>query len=622
MQNQRLLELFGVDMVERAESMEPVFGRQRELEELIGVLCRKNKNNPALVGEPGVGKTAIVEALAQRMAAGNVPEPLLGKRLISLDMASLIAGTKYRGEFEERIRDIIAEVRRNRNVILFIDEMHTICGAGAADGAIDAANLFKPALGRAEVQLIGATTPQEYRKFIEKDAAFNRRFRRIDVPEPTLEETEEILHGVSRSLEQHHGVVISGEAVVAAVRLSDRYLPDRFLPDKALDLLDESAALVRLERSTPPSGRALRLQKQVHAAVQNGKYEKAAQLQNKLEHCRQEANRRFVRPMDVARVLSARTGIPVGTLTRSERDRLMGLENLLHRSVVGQEQAVEQVCQAVRRGKTGLADGCRPIAAILLTGPTGVGKTELCKALAEAVYGSREAMIRLDMSEYMEKISSSRLIGAPPGYVGYENGGELTERVRRHPYSLILFDELEKAHAEVLNLLLQVMEDGRLTDSAGQRVDFRNTLLVMTSNLGCRASCGLGFDAPSGMNNAELSAHFSPEFLGRIDVIAHMLPLNNRELTEIAEKQLHELTLRAEKLGVHITVEPEVATYLAGCCGGGKSGARQIRHLIQQLVEGPISAWMLQAQGDDILVSMKSDKICVGPPIAELTKLR
>lgn len=615
MQNTKLLEVFGQDMVEKAEMMEPVFGRQRELDEVISVLCRKNKNNPALVGEPGVGKTAIVEGLAQRMAAGNVPEQLLGKRLISLDIASLIAGTKYRGEFEERIRDIIAEVRRNRNIILFIDEMHTLCGAGAADGAIDAANLIKPALGRGEMQMIGATTLQEYRKYIEKDAALNRRFRQVTVAEPSMEETEEILHGICPSLERHHGVAISCEAVTAAVQLSCRYMPDRFLPDKALDLLDESAAQVRMFASAPASSRSLRLEQQIHAAVQSGKYEKAAQLQNKLERCRRASGRCHVRPMDVARALSARTGIPVGSLTRPEREQLMQLEQVLRRSVIGQDEAVEKVCRAVRRGKAGLADGNRPIAAILLTGPTGVGKTELCKALAEAVYGRRDAMIRLDMSEYMEKISSSRLIGAPPGYVGHENGGELTEQVRRHPYSLILLDELEKAHPDVTNLLLQVMEDGHLTDSTGRKVDFRNTLLVMTSNLGSRCGRGIGFDSPMDAASAALEQHFSPEFLGRIDAIAFMEPLSSEQLSAIAEKQLSELTGRAERLGLHLTVGPTVAPLIARRCRGSQSGARQIRHLIQQLVEDPVSSLLLQNERDDISITVEQEKISVAPMV-------
>lgn len=596
MQNTRLLEQFGQDMVELAGSMEPVIGRQKEIDAVIGVLCRKNKNNPALVGEPGVGKTAIVEGLAQRMAAGNVPDQLFGKRLIAIDIASLIAGTKYRGEFEERVRDIVAEVRKNKNVILFIDEMHTICGAGAAEGAIDAANLMKPALGRGELQMIGATTLDEYRKYVEKDAALERRFRPVRVDEPSREETEEILRGVRLGLEQHHGVSISDEAIHAAVSLSCRYLPELFLPDKALDLLDESAARVRMQVSSPVTTTRLQLERQIHAAVQSGKYEKAAQLQEKMERCKQQSGRKSLLAADVADTLSGRTGIPVGTLTQTERQHLRNLEQELHRFVVGQDTAVQQVCDAVRRGKSGLADANRPVAAILLMGPTGVGKTELCKALAQAVYGNREAMIRLDMSEYMEKFSVSRLIGAPPGYVGHENGGELTEKVRRKPYSLILLDELEKAHPDVCNLLLQVMEDGILTDTVGRRVDFRNTLIVMTSNLCSRPEQAIGFSKQNGQTAipAQLKAAFPPEFLGRIDCIAQMQPLTGEQMREIAGKQLSELTRRVAQNGINLAVSEEIAPWLAGQCHGQESGARQIRHAIQKQVETPLAARLLQ----------------------------
>lgn len=617
MQNLRLLEQFGQDMVELAASMEPVIGRSREIDGVISVLCRKSKNNPALIGEPGVGKTAIVEGLAQRMAAGTVPEQLYGKRLIALDIASLIAGTKYRGEFEERIRDIVAEVRKNKNVILFVDEMHTLCGAGAAEGAIDAANLMKPALGRGEIQLIGATTLDEYRKYIEKDAALERRFRPVIVAEPSEQETEEILRGVRPVLERHHGVAISDEAITAAVKLSCRYLSERFLPDKALDLLDESAANVRIAASGPMSAKRLQLEQQIHTAVQNGKYEKAALLQDKVERFRRESGKSSVRTADVAQALSDRTGIPVGTMTRTEREHLLGLEAVLQQSVIGQEQAVHQVCDAVRRGKSGLADGQRPVAAILLTGPSGVGKTELCKALAEAVYGRRDAMIRLDMSEYMEKFSVSRLIGAPPGYVGHENGGELTEKVRRRPYSLILLDELEKAHHDVTNILLQVLEDGILTDAVGRRVDFRNTLIVMTSNLGGQSrSCQeIGFSKqalPSAIP-AELRERFAPEFLGRIDCVAQMKPLGEQELTKIAAKQLQEVTARAAAAGTELQVAAAVAGEIAARCREKQSGARQIRHTIQQSVESPLALLLLQAepQPKRVRVSLAHGEITV-----------
>ncbi len=615
MQNSRLLEQFGQDMVELAETMEPVIGRQKEIDAVINVLCRKNKNNPALIGEPGVGKTAIVEGLAQRMAAGNVPEQLFGKRLISIDIASLIAGTKYRGEFEERVRDIVAEVRRNRNVILFIDEMHTICGAGAAEGAIDAANLIKPALGRGEIQIIGATTLDEYRKYIEKDAALERRFRPVRVEEPSERETEEILRGVRLSLERHHGVSISDEAIQAAVRLSCRYLPDRFLPDKALDLLDETAARTRMQGSGPISAKRLQLEQQIHAAVQSGKYEKAAQLQEKMERYRRDTGRKSLLAADVARALSEQTGIPVGTLTQTERQHLAELEQELHRSVIGQDAAVHQVCDAVRRGKSGLADSKRPVAAILLLGPSGVGKTELCKALAQAVYGRRDAMIRLDMSEYMEKISASRLIGAPPGYVGHENGGELTEKVRRKPYSLILLDELEKAHPDVTNLLLQVMDDGVLTDSVGRRVDFRNTLIVMTSNLGSKSGTEIGFSkqAEEASMPIQLREHFAPEFLGRIDCVAQMRPLTNPQLAQIAGKQLAEVAGRADKVGVSMLVEDGVADWIVEHCQNRESGARQIRHAIQRHVENPLASRLMETETppERVRVAVENDALTI-----------
>lgn len=596
MQNTRLLDQFGVDLVERADHAEPIIGRQREIETVLQILSRKHKNNPALIGEPGVGKTAIVEGVAQYIAAGRVPEQLRGKRLYALDMASVIAGTKYRGEFEERVRDILAEVRRVQNVILFVDEMHTLVGAGAAEGAIDAANLLKPALGRAEVQLIGATTLDEYRKFIEKDAALERRFRAVQVREPTQEETRQILEGLAPGLEAHHRLIISDEAISAAVELSCRYLTDKFLPDKAVDLLDEGAACANMSRTLgAPTEKQRGMEQQLRNAVRSGEYEQAALLRDQLRQYKPPAMR-TVGAQDIAAAVSNRTGIPVGALSFSEKQRLRTLEQSLCLRVIGQESAVRATAEAVRRGRSGLAEQKRPAAAMLFVGPTGVGKTELCKALAEAVYGSENAMVRIDMSEYMEKFSVSRLIGAPPGYVGHEEGGELSERVRRRPYSLVLLDELEKAHRDVCGLLLQIMEDGVLTDSNGRHVDFRNTLLVMTSNLGSEHAGrgGLGFNRTvQDVTMDALRERFPPEFLGRIDCIAAFSPLDEAALTRIAHKQLAALQGRAERAKLHFRYAPETAQLLAKRCAGTKSGARELRRLIQTELEAPMASALL-----------------------------
>ena len=568
MQNTRILEQFGVDLVERADRSERIIGRTQEIETVLQILSRRQKNNPALIGEPGVGKTAIVEGVAQYIAEGRVPENLRGKRLFALDMASLLAGTKYRGEFEERVRDLLAEVQRAQNVILFIDEMHTLVGAGAAEGAIDAANLFKPALGRGRIQLIGATTLDEYRKSIEKDAALERRFRPVQVREPTQEETLQILQGIRPALETHHRLPITDGALRAAVELSCRYLADKFLLDKAVDLLDEGAALARLSQAADDRSLLRRL-RGAHPAS------------------------RCVTDADIAAAVSNRTGIPLGELSGGERRRMLTLEQTLSAEIVGQGAAVRAVAQAVRRGRSGLAEGKRPIASMLFTGPTGVGKTALCKALARALYGSERAMVRLDMSEYMEKHSVSRLLGAPPGYVGHGEGGELTERVRRQPYSLVLLDEIEKAHPDLCGLLLQVMEDGALTDANGRRVDFRNTLLVMTSNLGAQSpAAGFGERVQESSLRA-LREHFSPEFLGRLDCVAAFAPLNEAALEQIARQQLEALRTRAEKRGLHVTASESAARTLAARCAGGRGGARELRRLIQNEVEAPLADTLL-----------------------------
>lgn len=600
----RLLEQFCEDMVEKASSRDPVIGRDTEIEAVQAVLCRKNKNNPALIGEPGVGKTAIVEGLAQRMLSGRVPELLQGKRLLSLNMASVLAGTKYRGEFEERIRDLLAEIRRCGNVILFLDEMHTIVGAGSAEGAIDAANLLKPALGRGELQMIGATTLEEYRKHIEKDAALERRFRPVMVREPSREATMAMLEGLRPGLERHHRVKISCDAMEAAVELSCRYLTEHFLPDKAVDLLDEAAAAAcgkhRGDSRIETARQELSLE--LSRAVAENRFEQAARLRDRLQQLvsRQRSlhGRRSVEREDVAAAVAQRTGIPVGKVTRSDRERLSNLREELSRRVLGQEEAVNEVVRAVCRGRLGLADSARPVASLLFLGPTGVGKTALCKALAECVYGSSDAMIRLDMSEFMEQHAVSRLIGAPPGYVGHGEGGELTEKVRRRPYSVVLLDELEKAHRDVTSILLQIMDDGVLTDSMGRKVDFRNTIVVMTSNLGSGRNDmeSVGFLAKgSGGAGKALREYFPPEFLGRLDCVTVFKPLSQAVLGEIAGKELAATQERAALAGVELCTDG-AAEFLAQHCADGRAGARELRRRIRRDVEGPAAERLLQAK--------------------------
>lgn len=609
----KLLEQFSEDLVAKAAGMDPVIGRDREIDTVIGILCRKNKNNPALVGEPGVGKTAIAEGLAQRMALGDVPPQLKEKRLVSLNMANLVAGTKYRGEFEERLRDVLAEIKRSGDVILFVDEMHTIVGAGAAEGAIDAANIFKPALGRGELQILGATTLNEYRKYIEKDAALERRFRPVLVEQPSRENTLAILRALKPGMELHHHIRIEESALAAAVALSVRYLPDLYLPDKAIDLLDEGAARAKLwEQSHGGAGPRKELEQALHDAVREKEFEKAALLRDKMQSMAHgSAGKHTVTADDIAWAVSDRTGIPVGRLTADERQQLLTLEQRLHDRVIGQQQAVEAVAAAVRRGFSGIRDENRPVACLLFAGPTGVGKTELCRALAEQVYGSKEALIRLDMTEYVEKQAVSRLIGAPPGYVGYEEGGKLTEAVRRRPYCLVLFDELEKAHRDVVGILLQIMEEGMLTDSTGRRVSFKNVIVVLTSNIGGQQeNNGFGFcpAGRAGQTERELKQSFSPEFLGRLDKIVHFENLSGAVMEQIAEKELALLQRRAASAGLVVEVEPEVASYLAQQCKS-RGGARQLRHLVQEQLEGPLAQLLLQEGGVQTRIGVEQGEI-------------
>ena len=602
----RLLEQFGINMLEKSENADPVIGREEEIRRLIEVLCRKHKNNPALVGEPGVGKTAIVEGLARRMAARQVPPQLRGKQLYCLDTSVLVAGTKYRGEFEERMRDLLGEIEKAGNIIVFIDEMHMLVGAGAAEGAIDAANILKPALGRGRLQLIGATTIEEYRRYIEKDAALERRFRRIRVDEPGTAQTEEILRGLRPGLERHHGLKIGDGAIEAAVRLSQRYISGYFLPDKALDLLDEAAAHAGL-RASAGDGQAA-LDERLKRAIDREDFVEALALQERLRALYDRSTTDTVGAEDVGYAVSARTGIPVAFERKD--GALLHLEDTLSKRVIGQAEALHEVADAVRRGRTGLAGQNRPAASILLTGPTGVGKTQLCKALAEAVYGSESAMIRLDMTEYTEPHSASRLLGAPPGYVGYDEGGTLTEKIRRTPYSLVLFDEIDKAHPEVRSVLLQLMDEGRLTDSAGRTVDFRNALVLMTANVGAGecGKTGLGFvpgdEKPRIIS--QLRQRFSPEFLGRLDAVAVFEGLDDDALARIVEKQLGEIQKQCAARGYGFSWSPEVLQYLAHRAGR-EAGARGVRGVITREVVSPLAKRMLDAKASsDVLLCVRN----------------
>lgn len=636
--NTPTLDLYGRDLTQMARDnkLDPVIGRDKEAERVIQILSRRTKNNPVLIGEPGVGKTAVVEGLAERIVDNKVPETLKDRRVVALDLGAMLAGSKYRGEFEDRLKRAMNEIREAKNVILFIDEMHTIVGAGAAEGAIDAANILKPALARGELQAIGATTLDEYRKYIERDPALERRFQPIMVEEPSADEAIQILHGLRDRYEAHHRVNITDQTIEAAVRLSDRYVPDRFLPDKAIDLIDEAASRVRLKSYVAPpdlkdlADKLEELRKEKEAAVQSQEFEKAAQmrdeeqkLREELDHQTQEWHARQgkeainVMPDDIAHIVSSWTGIPTERLAAEESERLLKLEDELHQRVVGQHEAVQAVSRAIRRARAGLKNPRRPIGSFLFLGPTGVGKSELAKALASSLFGDEDAMVTIDMSEYMERHAVSRLVGAPPGYVGYEEGGQLTEAVRRHPYSVVLLDEIEKAHPEVFNILLQVLEEGRLTESKGRTVDFRNTVIIMTSNVGAdvikrQATIGFRRDSEDGQYREmkdrlmdEVKRTFRPEFLNRVDDIIVFHELSQDHLAHIVGIMLQEVEERIGRNGYHLEVAEEAKKLIAREGYDPVFGARPLRRAIQRLVEDQLAEEILAGrfpEGAKVLV--------------------
>lgn len=630
------LDKFGRDLTQAAKNgeIDPVIGREKEIQRVIQILSRRTKNNPVLIGEPGVGKTAVAEGLALEIAKGNVPEILKDKRVVSLDLTGMVAGAKYRGDFEERIKAAIDEVKKSKNTILFIDELHTIVGAGAAEGSADAANILKPSLARGDFQVIGATTLNEYRKYIEKDAALERRFQPVKVGEPTPEQAVQILKGLRDSYEAHHKVKITDEAINAAVTLSSRYIADRYLPDKAIDLIDEGASKVRLASLTSPDNvkeledEIADYEKEKASAINEQDFERAArlrdeqkELQTKLDDAKkkwqeqQKGNSGEVTAEDIAKIVSEWTGIPVVQLTKEESERLLNMENVLHERVIGQSEAVTAIAKAIRRGRVGLKDPKRPVGSFIFLGPTGVGKTELCKALAEAMFGDENAMLRLDMSEYMEKHTVSKLIGSPPGYVGFEEGGQLTEKVRRKPYSVVLFDEIEKAHPDVFNMLLQILEDGRLTDSQGRTVDFKNTIIIMTSNVGARLitekQSSLGFNSENEnaeesekkdikeLVTGELRKVFRPEFLNRVDDIIVFNKLNKDEIKQIAVKMLKTLENRLDKMNIKISFTDNAISKIADKGFDENYGARPLRRAIQNEIEDPLSEQMLEGKVKD-----------------------
>lgn len=624
----KTLNQFSRDLTVMAtqNKLDPIIGRENEITRIIQILSRRTKNNPVLIGDPGVGKTAIAEGLAQRVISGQVPDTLRGKRIVTLDLSGMVAGTKYRGEFEERLKAAMEEVRLSRNVVLFIDELHTLIGAGAAEGAIDAANILKPALSRGEIQVIGATTLDEYRKYIEKDAALERRFQPVQVGEPTPEETVAILKGLRDRYEAHHKVKFTDGALQAAVALSVRYIPDRQLPDKAIDLIDEAGSRIRMISLTPPQNlremeeRIESLTKEKEAAINAQRFEEAVELRDlertlreQLEDERENwqssgtTQKTVVDAEDVAAVVSNWTGVPVTQLSRDEADRLLDMENILHKRLVGQEQAVSAVSRAIRRGRVGLKDPKRPVGSFVFLGPTGVGKTELCRALAEALFGDEKALLRVDMSEFMEKHATSKLIGSPPGYVGYDESGGLTEKVRRKPYSVILFDEIEKAHPDVFNILLQILEDGHLTDSHGRRVDFKNAVIVMTSNLGASSITDrnrLGFTASDSISQSdiqssvmsELKKAFKPELLNRIDETIVFTQLSKEDIKQVAGRMLVQVKARLEAMEVTLEATDEALAFLTEKGYDPVNGARPLRRAIQTEWEDALSERLLDGR--------------------------
>lgn len=636
------LDEFGKDLTELASQgkIDPVIGRDKEIERVIQILSRRTKNNPCLIGEPGVGKTAIAEGLALKIVKDEVPELLAGKKIVSLDLTSMVAGTKYRGDFEERIKKAMDEVRNAGNVILFIDEVHTIMGAGAAEGAVDAANILKPSLARGEIQVIGATTIDEYRKNIEKDAALERRFQSVLVGEPTEEEAVEILKGLRDRYEAHHKVKITDEAIENAVKMSARYIADRYLPDKAIDLIDEAASRVRLKAFTaPPNLKEMeleikRLKDEKASAVRSQDYENAAKIrdkENELQTLLDEEKEKWknssshdvkqVEVEDIANIVSQWSGIPVTQLTKEESERLLNMEQILHERIVGQDKAVSSVARAIRRGRVGLKNPNRPLGSFIFLGPTGVGKTELCKTLAETMFGNEDAIVKLDMSEYMEKHTVSKLIGSPPGYVGFDEGGQLTEKIRRKPYSVVLFDEIEKAHPDVFNMLLQILEDGVLTDSQGRKVSFKNSIIIMTSNVGAskivdkKASLGFGENAENNdiesLVMGDLKKTFKPEFLNRIDEIIVFNQLEQKDIEEIAKRMLSSLSKRVADLEIELDFTPEAVTAIAEAGFDKVYGARPLRRAIQQKIEDPLSELMLEnkiAKGSKCTVDFKNNE--------------
>ncbi len=641
------LNKFGRDLTDMAKEgkLDPIIGREKEIERVIQILSRRTKNNPVLIGDPGVGKTAIAEGLAQKIVEGNIPEILKGKRVVTLDLSSMVAGSKYRGEFEERLKNVMNEIRESKNIILFIDEMHTIIGAGGAEGAIDASNILKPALARGEIQAIGATTLDEYRKHVEKDPALERRFQPVTVGEPSKEEALLILQGLRDKYEAHHKVKITDEAIKAAVDLSDRYIADRFLPDKAIDLIDEAASKVRIRTFTaPPDLKKLEeelaaMEKEKSEAITLQDYERAAQVRDSIQNIKQQlgdgkkswtdktsSKDSVVTEEDIAVIVSSWTGIPVTKLAEEETKRLLNLEAIIHDRVIGQEEAVQAVSKAIKRARVGLKDPKRPVGSFIFLGPTGVGKTELSKALAEALFGDENAVTRIDMSEYMEKHTVSKLIGSPPGYVGYEEGGQLTEKVRRKPYSVILLDEIEKAHPDVFNILLQILDDGRLTDGKGRTVDFKNTVVIMTSNVGVstiRKQATLGFatsanekeDAYEKMKGnimEELKKTFRPEFLNRVDDIIVFHQLQEEHLKQIVELMLKSLLGRIKEMNINVEVTDKAKALLVEKGYDQEYGARPLRRAIQKMVEDQLSEEMLKGEvkyGSDVLIDAEDDKL-------------